>query len=305
MFNPAQLIETRVVGRLPDRFHVHGRVSGRYASRKFYLEGPAMARDGTLYFTDVPWGRIFAMAPDGSIELFLEYDGEPNGLKIHKDGRFFVADNRNGIVIIDPVSKKVETFVNRVANEGLRGPNDLTFAKNGDIYFTDQGNSDLQRPHGRVVHVAADGTPRIILTGIPSPNGLVLSPREEYLYVAVTRTNSVWRVPMDIPPGMVGMSPVGSTGVFLQLSGGGGPDGMAVDAEGNILVAHSGFGSVWVFSPIGEPLYRIKSQVGVSTSNIVFGGDDYRTLYITESSSGSILTARLPVPGEKMYAVAA
>lgn len=302
MFAPPQLIETKVVGRLPESFHVHGRTSGRYANRKYYLEGPAMARDGTLFFTDVPWGRIFQMEPDGEISLFVEYDGEPNGLKIHKDGRLFVADNRNGIMIIDPISKKIEPFVKRVANEAVRGPNDLTFSKSGEIYFTDQGNSDLQRPNGRVVHVTADGAARVLLTDIPSPNGLVLSPKEDFLYLAVTRTLSVWRVPLDIPPGMIGTSPVGSTGVFLQLSGGGGPDGMAVDSAGNIVVAHSGFGSVWVFSPIGEPLYRIKSEVGYSTSNIVYGGPDRRTLYITESSSGSILTAQMPTPGEKLFA---
>ena len=301
MFAPPTLIETRVVARLPESFYIHGRTSGRYANRKFYLEGPAMSRDGTLYFTDVPWGRIFQMTPDGEISLFVEYDGEPNGLKIHRDGRLFVADNRNGIVIIDPISRKVENFVKRVANEGLRGPNDLTFSKSGEIYFTDQGNSDLQRPHGRIVHVRENGDARILLADIPSPNGLVLSPKEDWLYIAVTRTLTVWRVALDIPPGMAGSSPVGSTGVFLQLSGGGGPDGMAVDTAGNIVVAHSGFGSVWIFSPIGEPLYRIRSDVGYSTSNIAYGGPENRTLYITESSSGSILAAELPVPGEKLF----
>src|SRR5690606_6144353 len=145
------------IAKLPESFHVHGRTSGRYASRKYYLEGPAMARDGTLFFTDVPWGRIFTMAPDGEIALFVEYDGEPNGLKIHRDGRIFIADNRNGIMVLDPISRKIEPYVKRVANEALRGPNDLTFSKSGELYFTDQGNSDLQRPVGRIVHVDEAG----------------------------------------------------------------------------------------------------------------------------------------------------
>lgn len=302
MFQPAQLIATRVLAKLPERFYVHGRTSGRYASRKYYLEGPAMARDGTLFFTDVPWGRIFTMSAAGEIDLFVEYDGEPNGLKIHRDGRIFIADNRNGIMILDPASRRIEPYVTRVANEALRGPNDLTFSKTGDLYFTDQGNSDLQRPNGRIIHVDAGGRPRVLVADIPSPNGLVLSPKEDWLYIAVTRTLQVWRVALDIPPGMVGSSMVGSVGVFLQLSGGGGPDGMAVDTAGNIAVAHSGFGSVWVFSPIGEPLYRVKSDVGFSTSNVVYGGPDRKTLYITESSSGSILAADMPVAGEPLLA---
>ncbi|QTH20129.1 SMP-30/gluconolactonase/LRE family protein [Rhizorhabdus wittichii] len=301
MFNPPQLIETRVVARLPESFHVHGRTSERYGNRKYYLEGPVLGRDGLLYFTDVPWGRIFRMTPDGEISLFVEYDGEPNGLKFHRDGRLFVADNRNGIVVIDPISRKVEVLVKRVANEGLRGPNDLTFSKSGDLYFTDQGNSDLQRPHGRVIHVADNGDARILVTDIPSPNGLVLSPKEDWLYLAVTRTLTVWRIAMEPSPGLAPSSPVGTVGVFLQLSGGGGPDGMAVDSAGNVVVAHSNLGSVWIFSPIGEPLYRIKSEVGHATSNIAYGGPDNKTLYITESSSGSILAADLPVAGEKLF----
>ena len=143
-----------------------------------------------------------------------------------------------------------------------------------------------------------------MLTDIPSPNGLVLSPKEDMLYVAVTRTNNVWRVPLEVPPGMVHNSPVGTAGVFIQLSGGGGPDGMAVDVEGNIVVAHSSFGSVWVFSPIGEPLFRIKTCAGLATSNIVYGGPGNKTLFITESATGSILAAELPVAGHPLYATA-
>jgi gluconolactonase len=301
MFAAPPVIETRVLARLPEVFHVTGRVSGRYASRKFYLEGPALARDGTFYFTDVPWGRIFQINPDGELSLFIEYDGEPNGIKIHKDGRLFVADYKNGIVIIDPHTKKIETFLKQVANERLRGPNDLNFAANGDLYFTDQGNSDILRPNGRVVRVTPEGHAEIIAENIPSPNGLVVSPDQEWLYLAVTRTNSIWKIPLSVPPGLVGHSHVGTSGVFIQMSGGTGPDGMAVDEAGNVVVAHTGLGCVWVFSPLGEPLYRVNTCTGLSISNIVYGGADRKTLYITESSSGSILTAQMPVAGQRMF----
>jgi len=301
MFAAPPVIETRMIAKLPESFHVTGRVSGRYANRKFYLEGPAMARDGTFYFTDVPWGRIFQITPDGELSLFVEYDGEPNGIKIHKDGRLFVADYRNGIMCIDPQTRKIDTFLKQVANERLRGPNDLNFAANGDIYFTDQGNSDILRPHGRVVKVDPQGHAEILLEDIPSPNGLVVSPDQEWLYLAVTRTNAIWKIPLTVPPGLVGSSHVGTSGVFIQMSGGTGPDGMAVDSAGNVLVAHTGLGCVWVFSPVGEPLYRVNTCAGLSISNIVFGGPDYKTLYITESATGSILNATMPVAGHKMY----
>ena len=110
MYAAPPVIETKLVGRLSPDMHITGRVSGRYGTRKLYLEGPAMARDGTLYFTDVPWGRIFRMTPDGEISLFLEYEGEPNGMKFHKDGRLFVADYSRGILTIDIATKRIEPY---------------------------------------------------------------------------------------------------------------------------------------------------------------------------------------------------
>ncbi len=301
MYAAPPAIQTKLVGRLSPDMHVTGRVSGRYATRKFYLEGPAMARDGTLYFTDVPWGRIFRMTPDGEISLFLEYNGEPNGMKFHKDGRLFVADYSQGILTIDIATKRIEPYFLRINNERLRGPNDLVFASNGDLYFTDQGNSDILRPHGRVIRVAADGRSQILCQGIPSPNGLALSPDEQWLYLAVTRTNCIWKVALDVPPGLVPNEPVGTTGVFIQMSGGTGPDGMAVDSKGNVIVAHTGMGCLWMFSPAGEPIYRIQGCAGPSIANVTFGGPQYRTLYIVESATGSILTAELPFAGETLF----
>ncbi len=301
MFAAPPVIEAKLVGRVPEAFHIHGRVCDRYGTRKIYIEGPALARDGTLYFTDIPGGRIFRMVPDGEITLLVEYDGHPNGLKMHQDGRIFIADYRNGIMFVDPQVGKVEPFLKRVMNEGLHGPNDLTFATNGDIFFTDQGNSDMIRPNGRVIRIRPSGEWDILLENLPSPNGLVLSPDEQWLYVALTRSNNIWKVPLDVPAGIGPNARVGTTGVWVQMSGGTGPDGMAVDEAGNVAVAHTGLGCVWVFAPTGEPLWRVTTDVGLSVSNVVYGGPDRRTLYITESSTGSILTAQMPVPGQRLF----
>jgi gluconolactonase len=302
MFAVPKIIETKLVARLPEKFHVAGRISGRYDDRKFYLEGPTIARDGTLYFTDVPWGRIFRLTADNQIELYFSYDGEPNGMKIHKDGRMFIADNANGIMVLDPQTKKIEPYVVRVANERLIGPNDLTFASNGDLYFTDQGSSDIQTPNGRIIRIRADKSAEILLTGIPSPNGLVLSPDEKTLYIAVTKSNTLWKVPLEVQAGAASTHRVGRSGVWVYLSGGVGPDGMAVDDDGNVVVAHTGFGAAWVFTKLGEPLYRVQSCAGLSIANLVYGGPDRRTLYIIESSTGSVLSAQMPTPGRIMYA---
>jgi len=301
VFAAPKVIKTELVARVPEQYHVKDRVCDRYGTRSIYIEGPALARDGTLYFVDIPAGRIFRLSPQGKLDLFVEYDGHPNGLKIHKDGRIFIADYKNGIMWADPATGKITPFLVRIANERLRGPNDLAFAPNGDLYFTDQGNSDYLRSHGRVVRVQASGEAEILMENLPSPNGICISPSGDALYVALTRTNNVLKAPLEIPPGLLTTSYVGTTGVFVQMSGGIGPDGMAVDEDGSLAVAHTGMGCVWLFSNRGEPLYRVETCAGQSISNLVYGGEDRRTLYITESSTGSVLRASMPTPGARLY----
>ncbi len=124
----------------------------------------------------------------------------------------------------------------------------------------------------------------MVLVGIPSPNGLVMNLDETAVYLAATRANAIWRVPL--------MADVTATrvGTYIQMSGGGGPDGIALDAQGGLAVCHVGFGAVWIFSPRGEPLCRIDSPEGPYTTNCAYGGADGRTLYMVESRSGCILT---------------
>ena len=113
------------------------------------------------------------------------------------------------------------------------------------------------------------------------------------VYLNVTRGNCVWRVPMDRDG-----SPF-KVGVFVQLSGGlGGPDGLALDEQGNLAVAHFGLGTVWLLSPTGEPLYRIRSPLGLGTTNVAYQG---RFLYITESETGTVLRVQLPTSGAALY----
>lgn len=304
MYAAPPVIETTVFARIPEALRIRGRTSRWVevqrggAPTDCFLEGPSFDRAGNLYVVDVPWGRIFRISPDGgTVEVFLEYDGEPNGLKIHRDGRIFVADYRHGIMVADPQTRRIEPFLERSILDRFKGINDLVFADNGDLYFTDQGMTGLHDPSGCLYRYTADGRLDRLLDNIPSPNGLVMSLDQKAVFVNVTRGNCVWRVPLSPLTGM----PY-KVGNFIQLSGAlGGPDGLAIDREGNLAVAHIGLGVVWLFSRLGEPLARINSCEGLSVTNVAYGGPDNKTLYITESESGSILKAELSVPGQAMY----
>lgn len=313
MFAAPPVIETEVFAELPASLRISGRTSKWIEFRKkgqpvdkpetihSYLEGPSFDREGNLYCVDIPYARIFRVSPRGEFTVVTEYEGEPNSLKIHQDGRIFVADRLHGILLLDPGYGKLTPVVDEVAGEGFKGINDFVFGRNGDIYFTDQGNSSMNDPSGRVFRWRArDGELELVLDKVPGPNGIALNPSETILYVNVTRMNNVWRIPL-LPEG--GIMQLGAKiGIFIQLSGSlSGPDGLAVDSEGGLAVCHSGLGTVWLFSKLGEPLYRIKSCRGIRTTNCAFGGPGLTTLYITESESGSILQAKVPLAGHPLY----
>lgn len=300
MFDPPKAVETEVFARIPDGFRRSGRRSPwadvqHGEPRDCFIEGPAFDRSGNLYVVDIPFGRVFRISPSGDVELVAEYDGEPNGLKIHRDGRIFIADHRRGLMVLDPASGAVVPLLERDAMDHFKGLNDLVFAANGDLYFTDQGGTGLHDPSGRLYRLRVDGQLDCVLDNIPSPNGLVLDRNDTHVLLAVTRANAIWRVPL-LPGGSAF-----KVGAFIQLSGGTGPDGMAIDEEGGLAVAHVGFGAVWLFSALGEPRLRINSCAGRGTTNVAYGGADRRTLFIVESETGSILMARVPVPGRAMF----
>lgn len=302
-FTAPPVIEAKPFTRVPKELEL-AESSSAWAARQArgsmgsFLEGPSFDRDGNLWLVDIAHGRVFRVSPSGADwEVVARYDGQPNGLKIHRDGRVFIADYINGIMELDPVNGRVAPFLGRDRFPGFKGFNDLFFAVNGDLYFTDQGLTGLHDPTGRVWrHRAAEGRLDCLIDTVPSPNGLVMAPDESMLYIAVTRANAVWRMPFgfDGRPFKVGL--------FVQLQGGsGGPDGLAMDAKGNLSVVQHGAGKVWVLSPVGEPVACIVSPEDLAVTNLAYGGPENRTLFITASNSGQVLTAEMEVPGEPMF----
>jgi gluconolactonase len=291
--NP-EIIETEVFAELPAKLRKSGTPPERLAAGKTatpmgsFLEGPSFDRAGNLYVVDLAWGRIFKINEKKEFELVIEYDGEPNGLAIHKDGRIFVADHKQGILYLQ--DGKAVPVVSRYHQQRFKGVNDLTFDSHGNLYFTDQGVSDLADPTGCVYRYTADGKLEQLTNNLPSPNGIVFE--KNLLYVAVTRANAVWRLPLAPDGTVVRM------GVFLHLSGGRGPDGMAMDEKGGLAVSHIDMGVVWIFSHRGEAVCRVQSCKSDMVTNVAYKGNE---IYITDSGSGCILRAQVPTPGRTLF----
>ena len=299
-FAPPRIIETQVFARLPAALQdadlsnewVATQPLGTHAGS--LIEGPSFDREGNLWCVDVQNGRVFTVDRDGRFTVRAHYDGWPNGLKIHRDGRILITDYKHGLMVLDRDTGKVTPWLERCNAERFKGVNDLCIAANGDLYFTDQGLTGLHDPTGRVFRGRPDGGITCLLDNVPSPNGIVLNADESALYVAATRGNCIWHVPFLRNGG------VGKVGLFVQLSGAGGPDGLALDEQGRLVIAHVRLGCAWVVDRFGEPVYRINSCAGRMITNMAYGWPDRSTLYITESETGNILKAELDVPGKLM-----
>ncbi len=297
VLEPPRVRETEVFTRLPERFRRTGERSAWADANRggqptdSFLEGPVFDRVGNLYVTDIPFGRVFRIDPQGEWTLVAEWDGEPNGAKFLDDSELLVTDYRNGLMAVDITTGAVRPFLERRNSERFKGVNDLVFDSRGNLYFTDQGQTGLHDPTGRLYRLRPDGQLDLLLANVPSPNGVALSPDERVLYLAVTRGNQVWRVPLQ------GDGSVSKVSPFFTSYGPSGPDGLAVDESGRVIVANPGLGCAWVLNHRAEPELVLRSGAGASLTNLVFGGPDRRTLYCTESVTGSVLRTTLETAG--------
>ena len=301
LLNPPTVRPLELFSSMPDKYRRTGVRSlwadvnqgGRLADS--FLEGPVFDAQGNLFVTDIPFGRVFRIDPQGEWDLVAQWDGEPNGMKFLNAGQLLVTDYRNGLVVLDIASGQVRPFLERRNSERFKGVNDLVFDSKGNLYFTDQGQTGLHDPTGRVYRLAPDGRLDMLLSNVPSPNGIVLSNDERFLFVAATRGNCVWRMPL------LADGSVSKAGQFFTSYGPSGPDGLAMDERGRLLVANPGLAYVWVLGHRAEPEEVLTGPAGASITNLAFGGADRQTFCCTDSTHGHILKAQMSAPGARLH----
>jgi gluconolactonase len=198
--------------------------------------------------------------------------------------------------MLDPARKEC-------GGKSLRGPNDLTLdTPNGGFYFSDPGGSDLKNPIGTVHYVDQAGKTHLIDSGLAFPNGIALTADGKKLYLAESQTNQI-HIYDATGPGKVGKRkkfadlPKHPSGDILQDQ----PDGICLDAAGNLYVAHYGMKQVQVLDPAGK-LIRQYDGGNVTTSNVAFGGPKHDQLFITggigkEAGEGGLFRIDLGVKG--------
>ncbi|MBI4194132.1 MAG: SMP-30/gluconolactonase/LRE family protein [Betaproteobacteria bacterium] len=262
-------------------------------------EGPVWdKRAKQLFFTDIIGDTVWKWRPGVGHEAILKPSHKANGLCLDLEGRLVVAGWGGRTVFRFEKDGSLKTLAARWEGKKLNSPNDIVVRSNGSIYFTDPSggmlnvgmvDEDLQRylDIAGVFRIAPDGTMSLVTADFVYPNGLCFSPDEKLLYVNCSRERLI-RVYDVRPDGSVGQGRL-----FYQYThpDRGNPDGLKCDVEGNVYC--TGPGGVWVHRPDGSVLCRLKLK-GHAT-NIGFGDDDWRSLYIT--MIGSVTRTRLKIPG--------
>lgn len=264
-----------------------------------WSEGPAWRKSGGyLLFSDIPRNTIHRWKEGEGVTVFLRpagYIGDDpaghelgtNGLVFDAQDRLVMADHGNRqIARLDESNFTRTTLADRFEGKRLNSPNDLVIHSNGDIYFTDPpyGLRDLNRNPAKeldfngVYRLSAAGELSLVTRDLSFPNGIALSPDERTLYVAVSDPrNPVWMAYDVAADGSVSGGRVFFDGSELvRQERRGVPDGLTVDARGNLFA--TGPGGVLVITPEGRHLGTIVT--GQATSNATFG-DDGSSLYLT------------------------
>ncbi|GAB3752647.1 SMP-30/gluconolactonase/LRE family protein [Spirosoma pomorum] len=261
------------------------RVSDQFS----FTEGPAVDKDGNVYFTDQPNNKIWHYSTDGKLSLFMDNAGRSNGMYFDKAGNLIsCADANNELWSISP-DKKVTVLMSGYQGKRLNGPNDVWVDAKGNCYFTDpfykrdywthsgpevDGQNLFFLPKGKKDPILFDGNYK-------RPNGIIGTPDGKTLYVADIGDSKTYKYQIN------GDGSLSNRQLFTNQ----GSDGMTLDEKGNVYLTGKG---VMVYNPAGELILTIPVPEGW-TGNICFAGKDRKTLFITASKS--VYTLNMQVAG--------
>jgi gluconolactonase len=253
-----------------------------------FTEGPAVAEDGRVYFTDQPNDRIHIWDENMGVSLYLEGTGRSNGMYFNaKQQLITCADEKNQLAYFDG-NKKLHVIHEGFDGKHLNAPNDLWIAPNGGIYFTDpyyhrkwwaEGHKEIQDTRG-VYSLNTNGEITRVIGDFETPNGLIGTPDGKTLYVADIQAGKIWKYNI-LPDGNL------TNKTFFAPHG---SDGMTIDNKGNVYLTS---GKVWVYNSNGELIKEI--DFPEKPANVCFGGKKRNILFVTARKG--VYTLEMKVKG--------
>ena len=287
------------IERLVDNNNDVERIAGGLA----FTEGPVWdVRNGRLLFSDIPANTVYEWTSSKGHAVFRRPSGNANGNTFDQEGRLVSCEHSGRRVSRLTPEGTFETIAASFNNKLLNSPNDVIMNSKGDVLFTDPPYG-LRRPDGSfaegelgfngVFRVNSHGETALLADDFVRPNGLVLNAGETKLFVNDTEKHHVRIFDLAADGALK------NGRVFAELKHKeivGRPDGMKMDVEGNLYVAGSTLEGIWVFNPEGSLLGMI--GVGEEPSNLAWGGNEWRTLFVTARTSVYRLPMRVAgMPG--------
>lgn len=262
-----------------------------------FPEGPAW--DGTeyLYLSNCYGGWITRF--DGSKFDTLaakNYDSlsieKTNGLAIGKDGSIYACEYGYGAILKISLDGKLEILCSGFEGKKFNRPNDIIMDNRGDIYFTDPKSYDPLIPDGRIFRIDfKTNEVKLVASELCFPNGINISPTGKRIYISESAKNRILTYDIANSGMLINKK------TLIELPGGD-PDGIDIDENGNLYVAHFGGKSIYIISPEGTIIQKIETP-GQKPSNMEFGGSDFKTLFLTEDETNSLYKIQTNIPGFK------
>lgn len=253
-----------------------------------FTEGPAVAKDGSVFFTDQPNDKIHIWDEKKGFSLYLEGCGRSNGLYFNaKQQLVACADEKNQLVYFNNEKERVVIQEN-FDGKHLNAPNDLWIAPNGGIYFTDpyyhrswwsNDHTEIQDTRG-VYYVSTNGDITRVVNDFKKPNGIIGTPDGKTLYVADIQDQKIWKYDVNSDGSLTNKT-------FFAPHG---SDGMTIDNKGNVYLT---YGKIWVYNKNGVLIKEIETPE--KPANVCFGGKKRNILFITARKS--IYTLKMKVKG--------
>ncbi len=251
---------------------------------------------GFLLFSDVATGIRHKWAPDAGITMYKESTNDANGLTRDRQGRLVACEHAARRVTREELDGSITVVANHYRGQRLNRPNDVVVKSDGAVYFTDPITLGVQTEldFAGVYRVSPDlGTINLLVRDFVLPNGLAFSPDEKLLYINDSVRKHIRAFQVDSFWGS-GLLNLGSDRVFCDMSGDkrpGAPDGMKVDTEGNVYC--TGPGGIWIIDRTGKHLGIILTG-NKHVTNLCFGGEDWKTLFITTFNELGRMQVKIP-----------
>lgn len=254
------------------------------------IEGPNFDKAGNLYVVnfikDGTIGKISTKDGSGEVFVTLPEGSIANSIQFTSGGSMLLADFKgHNVLKVDMKTRRVSVYAH---SDRFNQPNDLCINRKDQVFASDP---DWKNSTGQLWRVDKDGKTTLLAEGMGTTNGIELSPDEKTLYVNESVQRKVWKFDVDAEGN------ISNKRLFAQFPDHG-FDGMKCDKAGNLYLTRYGKGTIVVLSPDGKQLREIALK-GKSCSNLVFGGKDGKTVFVTLQDRKCMETFRVEIAGKK------